>query len=154
MPEHMSRKDWDAYVSKLARICDPTTGAVMPNALTQMRLPKASKYRNQATRVDGIRFHSKLEADRYRELKALQAAGRVAWFTMQIPFRIPGGIYRADFLVVWMEAMGDYNGWISHVSIEDTKGVLTPLARHKIACVKERYGISVRILTRKDVSRS
>jgi hypothetical protein len=153
MPNHSSRKNWNRYVSTLARVCDPTTGAVRQDLLTQARLPRASKYRNKATYVDGVRFASKLEADRYRELKALQAAGPVAWFIRQPSFDIPGGAYRADFLVVWMEALGEYKGWIDRVTVEDTKGVMTALAKHKIACVREKYGITVRILTRADVSR-
>jgi hypothetical protein len=101
----------------------------------------------QATRVDGIRFASRLEADRYCELKLLQAAGDVVYFLRQVPFDLaPGVTYRADFLVVW-----------SHGSrepvIEDTKGYLTATARVKLRVVESRYPVKIKILTRKEVSR-
>jgi Protein of unknown function (DUF1064) len=99
----------------------------------------APKYRNKRTRVDGILFDSKLEAKRYGELKALKAVGDVAWFIMQVPFRLPGGItYRADFLVVWKD--------FRFPRIEDCKGVMTRVSLNKIKQVQEIYGITVDII--------
>ena len=59
--------------------------------------PKANKY--GATRVtkDGLKFDSRVEADRYGFLKT--AAG-VRWVDVHPVFTLPGGIrYRADFCV-------------------------------------------------------
>ena len=120
---------------------------------SQGSAPRAGvgRHGNHATTVNGYRFASKLEADRYRELVLLRLAGQVLWFIRQVPFDVaPGVVYRCDFLVMW-----NRTGTAEEpVTIEDTKGHLTDLSRTKIAVVEERYGIRVRILTRADVSRS
>ena len=116
-----------------------------------------SKYRNKAQYVDGLRFDSKLEADRYLELKALQASGEVAWFLRQVPFQVARGvIYRADFLVVWkVDNWGNADS-VTHVSVdvEDCKGFMTAVSRIKIRTVEDKYGIKIRILKRADVRKS
>lgn len=108
------------------------------------------KFANRATVVNGLRFHSRLEADRYRELLQLVAWGQVAWFLRQVPFDVaPGVVYRADFLVVWNRAGTP----AEVVTVEDTKGVMTQTSRTKIAVVEQRYGICITILRRADVGR-
>jgi hypothetical protein len=42
-----------------------------------------NKYRNVKTVVDGITFHSKVEAKRYGELKLLQMAGEISGLQLQ-----------------------------------------------------------------------
>lgn len=115
-----------------------------------------SKYRNKAQYVDGLRFDSKLEADRYLELKALQASGEVAWFLRQVPFQVARGvIYRGDFLVVWYTGQSNaYGKEIHYVEIEDCKGFMTAVSRVKIRTVEDKYGIKIRILKRADVRKS
>lgn len=109
------------------------------------------RHGNKITTVDGYRFASRLEADRYRELVLLRHAGQIRWFLRQVPFDVaPGVVYRCDFLVMWNRTGTAEDT----VTIEDTKGHLTATSRTKIAVVQERYGITVRILTRADVSRS
>ena len=41
------------------------------------------KYKNKITEVDGIKFHSKKEADRYIELKLLQKAKKIKFLELQ-----------------------------------------------------------------------
>lgn len=127
------RKDWTSYVNRAASF------SIAPRPIQAKR----SKYGNVRTIVDGHKFHSKLEADRYRELKLLKQAGAILYFLRQAPFDLPGGvIYRCDFLVVST----------SGIEVEDTKGYMSEVSRIKIAAVEERYGIKVRILSRKEVS--
>jgi len=110
-------------------------------------LKKPNKYNARRTLIDGIWFDSKLEARRYEELKALRKAGAVAWFVRQPGFDLPGGIrYRADFLVVWMQANRTS---VDRVGVEDCKGMSTRLSMNKIAMVEELYGIKVEILRAK-----
>lgn len=100
---------------------------------------KRSKYRNTAVVHDGQRFDSKLERDRYVYWKNRWAMGLIAWFTRQVPFRLPGAItYRADFLIALKEPP-----W---VRVEDCKGFLTQVARIKLAQVEELYGFKVEII--------
>ena len=104
---------------------------------------KKSKYHSIPTCVDGIEFDSRKEARRYRELKLLEAAGKISNLEMQVPFElIPAQyeecnevytkgprkgerkighciekavIYRADFMYI-------EDG---KIVVEDTKGVRT-----------------------------
>jgi hypothetical protein len=60
------------------------------------------KYRNVPTEVDGIRFSSKREAARYKELKLLEKAGEIFWLKLQprYPLTVNGlhvCTYVADF---------------------------------------------------------
>jgi hypothetical protein len=96
-----------------------------------------AKYRNTPCLADGMRFASKLERDRYIELKWLKARGEIKWFTRQVPLYLPGGvIYRMDFLIVHE----------SGVSCEDCKGIMTPVSALKIRQVEEIYGIKIEII--------
>jgi hypothetical protein len=119
---------------------------------------RKSKYKNKSVFIDGLRFDSKLEADRYLELKALQASGEVAWFIRQVPFQVATGvIYRADFLVVWVHPVFTSTPdcmYVDHVTVEDCKGYLTPVSKVKMAAVQDKYGIKIKLLTRADVKKS
>jgi len=82
------------------------------------RLAKPSKYRNVRTEVDGIRFASKREARRWRELRLLLKAGEIQGLARQVQFMLPGGIvYVSDFMYLTSDA------WL--LVVEDAKGVLT-----------------------------
>jgi hypothetical protein len=114
--------------------------------------PKKNRLQNAArrTELDGIRFASKLEADRYRELKLLQLAGQVMYTLRQVPFDVATGVvYRLDFLVVWNRSGNPCDV----ITYEDTKGRLTEVSRLKIAAVQDKYKIRITLLGRKDVSR-
>lgn len=108
-----------------------------------------SKYRNKRVMIDGFSFDSKLEAQRYEELKVLRRSGVVSWFICQAPFRLPGGItYRADFLIVWKDAISFRNFGGDFVTIEDCKGAMTRLSITKIKQVEELYGLKVTLIKR------
>jgi dsDNA-binding SOS-regulon protein len=69
--------------------------------------------------LDGIKFASKKEAKRYKELKLLQTAGEILFFLQQVPLRLPGGIkYVLDFMVFWADG---------NITMEDVKGLKTPI---------------------------
>lgn len=125
-----------------------------PRGLGHVSRPK---YRNQAELVDGIRFASKLEAARYRELKLMQAAGVVDYFVRQPRFDLGAGVqYVADFLVVHREHCRvqrlDIGAPYTKVVVEDCKGVETPLFKTKLRLLQDRYPrLNFRLLTRKDV---
>lgn len=60
------------------------------------------KYKNKITEINGIKFHSKKEANRYMELKLLQKAGKIKDIELQpkIPLLVNGksiGYYIGDF---------------------------------------------------------
>jgi len=135
------RAQWADVVAKRTGAIGNGTGAA----------PKTGRVKGaKVTRRDGIRFASKLEADRYSELKLLQKAGEVEYFLRQVPFDVATGVtYRLDFLVVWARQGADG----TCVSLEECKGFLTEVARVKLAAVQDRYGVHIRVLKRADVRR-
>ncbi len=84
---------------------------------------KKQKYNNNRVRVDGILFDSKLEADKYLDLKLQLKAGTIKGFCRQPEFVLQEGFaatrpitYRPDFIVFHSD--GTYE-------IIDTKGFET-----------------------------
>lgn len=93
------------------------------------------KFNAKQTILDGIKFQSKKEADRYSELKLLQKAGEVVFFLRQVPFHLPGQVtYRCDFQVFWA------NGTIT---FEDPKGRKTELYVAKKKIVEALYPVEI-----------
>jgi hypothetical protein len=99
---------------------------------------KAPKYGNQNTYIDGIRFVSKREGARYRELKLLEQAKQISNLTLQPRFdlRVAGlliCIYVADFQ--YFEK--------GKLVVEDTKGFRTREYVIKRKLMKAIRGIEV-----------
>ena len=87
-----------------------------------MKKGKKNKYHAVKTEMDGIKFDSKREAQRYVELKALLAAGVIDNLEMQPPYKIVwNGVkvckYIADFRYTLVET--------GVVVVEDVKSVYT-----------------------------
>ncbi len=100
------------------------------------------KFRNVPTEIDGIRFDSKKEAQRYVELKMLERVKEIRNLQMQprFPLCVNGEKvceYRADFQYV------DSGG---KTVVEDVKsaGTKTPQYRIKIKLLRALTGIEVR----------
>jgi hypothetical protein len=105
--------------------------------------PKTSKYKSVPTIVDGIRFHSKKEAEHYKDLKFRQELGEISYFLMQVPFRLPGGIrYLCDFMVVHTNERRAYE-LIDYI---DIKGYDTKISKLKRKQVEEIYGIEIKLV--------
>ncbi len=103
----------------------------------------ANKYNAVSEWVDGYRFDSGREANYYRQLKQLKAAGEIRYFIRQIPFHLKAKTptsgkvtLRVDFGVCELDGT---MRWI------DTKGVLTEAARIKIAMVEQVFGIEIEL---------
>jgi hypothetical protein len=97
-----------------------------------------NKYGAKTTVVDGIRFHSKRESERYSELKLLQRAGEIRDLTMQPKFPIVVNnekicVYIADFFYL----AGDKR------VVEDVKGAKTALYSIKKKLVEALYDFKI-----------
>ena len=116
------------------------------------------KYHNKKTVADGIKFDSRLEAERYAQLKILERAGVIRDLELQpeyelIPsFKKDGKtwrktVYKADFRYILAE--GD------RIIIEDVKGstaVITDVFRLKQKLFEYRYPeLTIKIVTRRDM---
>ena len=116
------------------------------------------KYHNTKTVLDGIKFDSKLEAERYAQLKMMERAGVIRDLELQpeyelIPsFRKNGKtwrrtVYKADFRYI----LAEDDSYI----IEDVKGstsVITDVFRLKQKLFEYKYPeLTIKIVTRKDM---
>lgn len=92
---------------------------------------KNHKFMAKKTIVNGIKFPSKAEADRYVELSILKQSGIIKDFELQPVFKLYAGIkYIADFKVIYPDG---------RVEFEDVKGVETPVFRLKLKLFKADY---------------
>ena len=94
------------------------------------------KFNAVAVERDGFRFKSKMQRQRYDDLKLAQTAGDVIMFLQEVPFRMPGTVYWADFMVFWADG---------NVTVEDVKGVVTPTFKTKRRMMEIHYP-SVKII--------
>lgn len=93
------------------------------------------KFNAKRCEYSGIKFASKKELKRHQELELLQKYGEVIFFLRQVPFHLSGGVkYVCDYLVFW--ASGD-------VTIEDVKGMRTPMYKLKKKQVQALYPITI-----------
>lgn len=118
------------------------------------------KYHNTKTIADGIKFDSKLEAERYAQLKILERAGVIRGLELQPSFElIPSfkkngktwrrTVYKADFRYILCED----DSYI----IEDVKGstaVITDVFRLKQKLFEYKYpDYTISIVTSKDIKK-
>lgn len=93
------------------------------------------KFRAIPTEVDGIKFSSKKEAKRFRELRLLEKSGELLFFLRQTPWHLPGNVkYLSDFFCFWKDQTA---------TIEDVKGMRTPMYILKKKQVEAIYGIAI-----------
>lgn len=101
-----------------------------------------SKYHAKPVTVDGIRFDSKREAERWQQLLLLYRAGEISNLRRQVPYvLIPKSdygrdiVYRADFVYVDKSCIE---------IVEDAKGFKTDIYRLKKRLMAEKYGIIIK----------
>lgn len=98
------------------------------------------KYQNILTEVDGIRFASKAEANRYGELKLMEYAGEIELLRLQprYPLHV-NGVKVADY-------MADFSYHETNTGkrvVEDVKGVKTPVYKLKRRLMKAIHDIEI-----------
>ena len=109
-----------------------------------VKQPKKSKYNNQKTMVDGIKFDSKKEAEYYCQLKLLKQAGKIKdymlqpRYELQPAFKKNGKKYRAityiaDFAIV------NNDGTTEVVDVKSSKTFKTQVYRIKKKMFEYKY---------------
>ncbi len=107
-----------------------------------------SKFKNIKTEIDGYKFGSKAESNRYVVLSSLQRAGLIKGLVMQVKYALisnqrkddntleRGCAYIADFV---------YTNSFNKLIVEDVKGgKSTPEFIIKRKLMLEKYGITVK----------
>lgn len=100
-----------------------------------------TKFNAQVTVVDGIKFHSKAESERYKELKLLLRAGKISGLELQPQFQLHAGNNK-----VIGKYICDFSYWDKEASIwmhEDVKGISLPLYKWKKKHVEAEYGVTI-----------
>ena len=103
------------------------------------KVSKVGKYNAQGSHIDGHFFASKVEADRYCQLKRLVEAGRIERLELQPKYAITvDGMsictYVADFRYLWRNPM-----YGTVMIVEDVKGMVTPEYRLKSKLFQAKY---------------
>lgn len=100
-----------------------------------------SKYHAQTTLVDGIRFASRKEAARYRELRLLEQAGAIQDLHLQVPFvLLPKSQYgrAVKYIADFVYIQGGKQ------VVEDAKGYRTDVYKLKRRLMAELLGIEIK----------
>lgn len=110
----------------------------------------SNKYNAKRTYSElcGREFASKAEAVRGEELKMLEMAGEICKLKYQPKFVLcekPRITITLDFSYL-APVNPDYGWQHTKMIYEDAKGVLTRDSRTKLAWLKEKYGIEVRLI--------
>jgi len=107
-----------------------------------IEVPKRKhKYSAVATEIDGIRFASKKEANRYGELKIMLMTGLIENLQLQPKFELherggkKAGVYRGDFSYLDVAK--------KEMVIEDVKGFRTRGYLAKKRHVEAEYGVKI-----------
>lgn len=100
---------------------------------------RRGKYNARKTEIDGYVFDSRREANRYSELKLIEAAGEIKSLELQIPYPCIVN----EQLVCKYIADFRYKLPSGRVVVEDAKGYKTDLYRLKNKLVRALYGVAI-----------
>ena len=106
-----------------------------------------TKYHNIHTTIDGIRFDSRKEANRFYQLRLMERAGEISNLRRQVEYElIPAQKTPAGRAVRPVKYVADFV-YEDHgkTVVEDVKGVKTREFRIKSKLMLWRYGIVVEI---------
>ena len=103
------------------------------------RTYKENKYGAVKAKVDGVVFDSIKESKRYVALKMLQNLGEISELKIQVSFDLMvNGFKVSKYVADFTYKTGDGNR-----TVEDCKGVLTPVYRLKKKLMKAIYNIDI-----------
>jgi len=101
-----------------------------------------NKYHNIKTEIDGIKFDSKKEADRYVQLKILQKAGIIKNLELQPKYRLQDGFEKNGVKYRPINYIADFRYFDNekgHIRVEDVKGQKTDVYKLKKKLFEFRY---------------
>ena len=139
--QYLSNGEMAQYNEELLNPRGPGKRAILAEDVDRQRKKRNHKYNAKPTEIDGIRFDSKREAQRYQELKMLTAAGEIHSLQLQPRFELQPSFKRNGKTVRAIHYVADFqyvtqNG--RHV-VEDTKGMATAVFKLKKKLFLYRY---------------
>lgn len=103
-----------------------------------------NKYNNKFTYVDGIRFSSRKEAERYAVLKLLEKAGAISDLVLQPRFTLQESFVYAGKKERKIEYVADFQYMQGgNLIVEDVKGLKTPVYKLKRKLFLNKYGSDI-----------
>jgi len=100
------------------------------------------KFHAKRCESDGLKFPSQKERDYYLYLQEKKKSGDLLFHLRQIPFQLDGGIkYFLDFMEFWKTD----NPETSEIRFTEVKGLMTPVAKIKLAQTESLYPIKINI---------
>lgn len=102
---------------------------------------RAHKYNATKTEVDGIKFDSKAEARRYKELKLLESVGDIRGLELQPKYELQEGFTHNGKRIRSINYVADffYFDKSGRKIVEDCKGVRTDVYLLKKKMFQKRY---------------
>ena len=115
----------------------------------------SNKYSNKCITVDNIKFQSKLEAKRYKQLTLLEKAKEIKNLRLQVPFLLQESFRKNNKTYRKIEYIADFvyeqNG---QTIVEDTKGVKTDVFKIKQKLFEYKYpDLTLKIITKKEIQK-
>ena len=103
---------------------------------------KLGKYNNRGFRLDGRFFHSEAEANRYAQLKVLEATGIITRLECQVPYPVSiDGTHITNYMADFRYFID--TGTVRSIVIEDVKGLHTETYRLKKKMVEARHKVKI-----------
>lgn len=119
------------------------------------RRKKKPKYRNKKTQVDGHVFDSRLESERYIQLRMMQDGGLIRELELQPSFTLLPKYKNGDGKSIRaMSYVADFKYKLpdGEVVIEDVKGVKTQVYRLKKKLFEHKYApLTIKEITKVDI---
>ena len=106
----------------------------------RIEYPKKHKYNAKRIEIDGIKFDSKKEAKRYKELRMLEKAGKIKDLTLQPVFLLQEGFYYQGKAIRQITYRADFE-YIENGKrvVEDVKGFKTDVYKLKKKLFLKKY---------------
>ena len=117
---------------------------MLPKQTYNPRLKRSRpKYGNKKTVVNGIKFDSKWEAERYLYIKSLERAGTVKDLELQVRFNLVVNDQKICAYIADLRYKREDKDGVWQEIIEDAKGVETPEFKLKKKLMKACLGIDI-----------
>ncbi len=108
----------------------------------QLQQKGNSKYKAKKTEVDGIKFDSQKEANRYLELKILERQGLIKYIDRQTRFELQPSYKKNGKTIRAITYVADFMYWSyteQKYIVEDTKGFRTEVYKLKKKLFEYKY---------------